>query len=71
GIVLIHRVGTLEVGEVAVLVAVCAPHRGEAFDACREAMERVKHEAPIWKKEHFEGGEAWIEGCSTPPEAGG
>ena len=63
GLALIHRVGTLDIGEVAVLVAVASSHRAEAFDACRGMMERIKHEVPIWKKEHFEGGEAWVEGC--------
>ena len=44
-------------------MAVASPHRAEAFDACRGMMERIKREVPIWKKEHFEGGEAWVDGC--------
>jgi molybdopterin synthase catalytic subunit len=73
-IAIVHRKGSLEVGEVAVLVAVATPHRGEAFEACRHAMERVKHEVPIWKKEYFEGGAEWVRGCGTAdaePTAGG
>ena len=71
-VAMVHRIGTLEVGEVSVLVAACAPHRAEAFEACRQAIERVKHEVPIWKKEHFDGGEIWVQGCRTgAPEEGG
>lgn len=55
GVVMIHRVGTLHVGEIAVLVAVGAAHRAEAFDACRFAIERIKADVPIWKKEFAEG----------------
>lgn len=60
---LVHRVGELDVGEVSVVVAVSAPHRAEAFDACRLAIERIKREVPIWKKERLVGGEeVWVEG---------
>ena len=45
-----------------------SPHRAEAFAACRYAIERVKQIAPIWKHEHFEGGEVWIEGATADPE---
>lgn len=55
-----HRLGRLEVGELALAVAVGAPHRGPAFDACRYVVERLKEEVPIWKKEHFEGGAVWV-----------
>jgi len=55
-----HRLGRLEVGETALVVAVGAPHRGPAFEACRQVVERLKQEVPIWKKEHFEGGAVWI-----------
>ncbi len=59
-----HRIGTLEVGDVSVVVAVATPHRAEAFAACRHAIERIKAEVPIWKKEHFEDGEVlWVAGC--------
>lgn len=57
----VHRVGTLDVGEVAVCVAASAPHRAEAFGACREAIDRIKETVPIWKKEWDDGGEAhWV-----------
>jgi molybdopterin synthase catalytic subunit len=65
-IAMVHRAGRLELGDTAVLVAVAAAHRAAAFDACREAMEAIKHSAPIWKKEFFEGGEEWIGGESGP-----
>ncbi len=55
-----HRVGRLEIGEASVMVAVAAPHRAEAFEACRYVMDRVKAEAPIWKKEVFVDGEIWV-----------
>ncbi|HEY7992836.1 MAG TPA: molybdenum cofactor biosynthesis protein MoaE [Candidatus Eremiobacteraceae bacterium] len=56
-----HRVGTLEVGEVSVVVAVSAAHRSPAFDACRYAIDRLKQIAPIWKKEHSPDGAVWVE----------
>jgi len=55
-----HRVGQLEIGEASVMVAVAAPHRAEAFEACRYIMDRVKTDAPIWKKEVFIDGEVWV-----------
>jgi molybdopterin synthase catalytic subunit len=58
----VHRLGRLELGEIAVVVAVSSAHRAEAFDSCREVIEALKHSVPIWKKEHFDGGEVWIEG---------
>lgn len=58
-----HRVGSLVVGEAAVMVAAASPHRAEAFDACRAAIDRLKRRAPIWKKEIGENGAAWIEDC--------
>jgi molybdopterin synthase catalytic subunit len=65
---LVHRLGTLEVGEISVALAVAAPHRQAAFDACRHAMERVKREVPIWKREQFEDGAAWVLGCAPDPD---
>jgi len=62
-----HRIGTLRPGDVSVAMAVASPHRAEAFKACRYAIERVKQIAPIWKREIFEGGEAWIEGATADP----
>ena len=66
---LVHRTGSLQVGEVAVGIAVASPHREEAFAACRFVIDSLKKRVPIWKKEHFEGGEVWIEGPATPPGA--
>lgn len=60
-VVIHHRVGKLLVGEVSVLVAIGAPHRGEAFAACEYAIDTLKHEAPIWKKEHWaDGSSSWV-----------
>jgi molybdopterin synthase catalytic subunit len=56
-----HRVGKLGIGEISVLVAVGCPHRSEAFVACRYAIDTLKHNAPIWKKEHWEdGSSSWV-----------
>jgi len=60
----VHRTGELRVGETAVAVAVAASHRDHAFAACRFVIDELKQRVPIWKKERFEGGEAWIEGSS-------
>jgi len=57
---IVHRVGTLRPGELAVVIAAAAAHRGEAFQACRHAIDRLKEDAPIWKKERFEDGEVWV-----------
>ena len=57
-----HRSGRLEVGETSLVIAVSSPHREEAFDACAWLVDRFKQVVPIWKKEVWEGGEAWIEG---------
>ncbi len=59
-IAIVHRTGVVPVGEVSVAIAVSAPHRAEALAACGYLIDRLKHVAPIWKKEHFEGGEVWI-----------
>jgi len=69
----VHRTGRLAVGDVAVWVGVSAPHRGEAFAACREIIDAVKHRLPIWKKEHYaEGDSGWVH-CEhaghAPPQA--
>lgn len=60
GIAIRHRVGKLGVGEISVVIAVSAPHRGEAFAACSEALDRLKETVPVWKKEYFEDGEIWV-----------
>ena len=62
-----HRVGRVPLGEPGVVVAVAAGHRGEAFEGAREAIDRIKAEAPIWKRELDAGGEgAWVEGAAAP-----
>lgn len=55
-----HRKGILSIGEAAVVIAVSAPHREAAFDACRYAIDTLKKTVPIWKKEIFEDGEVWV-----------
>jgi molybdopterin synthase catalytic subunit len=58
---LVHRLGHLEVGEISVAVAVSCPHRGQAFEACRYAIDRLKELVPIWKKENWaDGGTEWV-----------
>jgi MoaE-MoaD fusion protein len=64
-----HRVGRLEIGEPSVLVVAACAHRAEAFDACRFAIDTLKETVPIWKREVWEGGEAWIEGERDAPVA--
>ncbi|WP_243714014.1 molybdenum cofactor biosynthesis protein MoaE [Nostoc sp. 106C] len=60
-VVIHHRIGRLQVGEISVLVAVGCPHRSEAFEACRYAIDTLKHNAPIWKKEHWQdGSSSWV-----------
>jgi molybdopterin synthase catalytic subunit len=61
-IAMVHRLGRLDVGETSVAILVTAPHRKPAFQACMEAIDRLKRVVPIWKKEHFEDGEVWVEG---------
>lgn len=69
---LVHRIGALDVGEVSVAVAVSAPHRAEAFEECRLAIERIKHEVPIWKKERLVGGkEVWVVGHRAESQRAG
>ncbi len=58
-VVLWHRTGRLEVGATSVAVVVSAPHRGEAFDACRFLIDTLKATLPIWKLEHWAGGSGW------------
>ncbi|MGC5346169.1 molybdenum cofactor biosynthesis protein MoaE [Streptomyces sp. DT24] len=60
----VHRVGELEVGDTAVVVAVSCPHRGDAFAACRKLIDDLKHEVPIWKHQRFsDGTEEWVGAC--------
>ena len=68
-----HRVGQLQIGELAVWVGVSAAHRGEAFDACRYIIDQVKHRLPIWKKEYYADGDSgWVncERCAAAPSVG-
>lgn len=60
-----HAKGRLAIGDIAVVVAAGTPHRDEAFRACRQVIEVLKHTSPIWKQEHYRDGDsAWSEGCS-------
>src|SRR5580704_5069709 len=64
-----HRLGRLEIGETSVYIAVSAPHRAAAFDACRSAIDTLKRTVPIWKKEYFADGAVWADGELPPPPA--
>ena len=55
-----HRVGTVPIGEISLVIAVASPHRKEAFQACQQAVDRVKEIVPIWKKEVFQDGARWV-----------
>ena len=68
-LLMVHRLGRLEIGETSVLIAVSSPHRRAAFDACRYAIDTLKRAVPIWKKEFFAGGAAWAEGEVASQEA--
>jgi molybdopterin synthase catalytic subunit/molybdopterin converting factor small subunit len=59
-IAMVHRIGRLEIGESSVMIAVSSPHRREAFEACRFAIDTLKEAVPVWKKEYFEDGEVWV-----------
>jgi molybdopterin synthase catalytic subunit len=71
----LHRVGSLTVGQIAVACAASAPHRGEAFSACRLLIDRIKARVPIWKREHGPSGPYWVgwedARCSPEGDAGG
>jgi molybdopterin synthase catalytic subunit len=62
-----HRLGRLAIGETSVFIAVSAPHRAAAFDACRFAIDTLKSTVPIWKKEYFADGAVWADGELPPP----
>ncbi len=70
-VAMVHRIGVVPVGEASVGIAVASAHRAEAFTACRWLIDRLKAIVPIWKKEHFQGGEVWIgaQGGGPPPRA--
>lgn len=63
-----HRIGRLQIGEASIVIAAASAHRGDAFAACRYTIERVKQIVPIWKREHFDGGEVWLEGATADPD---
>ena len=60
GIAIHHRTGTVEIGDASVMIAVSAPHRRDALAACRDAIDTLKEQVPLWKKEIYEGGDEWI-----------
>ncbi len=63
----VHRIGELGIGETAIIAMAYAAHRREAFAACEEAVERVKHEVPVWKEEFYmDGSSQYVEGCCIP-----
>jgi len=70
-VAIVHRLGRLQIGETSVFIAVSAPHRAAAFDACRLAIDTLKRTVPIWKKEYFEDGVVWADGelPPAPPSA--
>ena len=69
-VAIVHRLGRLEIGETSVFIAVSAPHRGPAFDACRFAIDTLKKTVPIWKKEYFADGVVWADGEVPPAPPG-
>ena len=71
-IAMVHRLGTMEIGEASVAVVATAPHRRPAFDAALEGINRLKRLVPVWKKEYFADGEVWVEGewDADAPRAG-
>jgi MoaE-MoaD fusion protein len=68
GVVAVHRLGRLEVGESSVFLAVASAHRAQAFDACRWLIDTLKKTVPIWKKEYFEDGAVWADGEPFPSD---
>lgn len=63
-----HRTGRVDIGEASVVIAAASPHRADAFAVARYAIERIKQITPIWKHEHFDGGDVWIEGATADPD---
>ncbi len=72
GVKIVHRLGLLSVGDISVAIAVSSPHRAEAFEACRYAIEAIKPGAPIWKRERLANGKkVWVEGAAMRRASGG
>src|SRR6202030_2701317 len=67
-VVLVHRLGRLDIGETSVLIIVASAHRAAAFEASRWLIDTLKRTVPIWKKEHFEDGAVWADGEPFPPQ---
>src|SRR6266581_5082018 len=68
-VVMVHRLGRLQIGDTSVFIAVSAPHRAAAFAACRFAIDTLKRTVPTWKQEYFEDGAVWADGVLLPPTA--
>jgi len=69
-VAVVHRVGELSIGDASVAIAVSSPHRGDAYEASRYVIEEIKQRLPVWKKEHYDGGDAaWVEGSIPPLDA--
>jgi MoaE-MoaD fusion protein len=68
-VAMVHRLGRLAIGDTSVFIAVSAPHRAAAFEACRFAIDTLKRTVPIWKKEYFEDGAVWADGELPPTPA--
>ena len=68
-VAIVHRLGRLQIGDTSIFIAVSAPHRPAAFDACRFAIDTLKRTVPIWKKEYFEDGAVWADGELPPAPA--
>jgi molybdopterin synthase catalytic subunit len=68
-VAMVHRLGRLAIGDTSVFIAVSAPHRAAAFDACRFAIDTLKRTVPIWKKEYFADGAVWADGELPPTPA--
>jgi MoaE-MoaD fusion protein len=67
-VILVHRLGRLEIGEISVLIVVASAHRSAAFEGCRWLIDTLKRTVPIWKKEHFEDGAVWADGEPFPAQ---
>jgi molybdopterin synthase catalytic subunit len=70
-VVIVHRLGRLEIGETSVLIVVASAHRAPAFEACHWLIDTLKQRVPVWKKEHFVDGAVWADGEPFPPDLAG